>query len=489
MEAPMKYGITVFFILLLLKAASFGYKTENVHILIIDGSRYSETFGDTLHQNIPFIWNSLRPQGTIYTRFYNDSLTYTTAGHNSIISGTWQNIPNDGYQRADMPTLFEYFRKYRGTSQTDNFVILGKDKLSNLSYSSHPQFGSSYGASVAYSSSQYNDTITWKNLQATIKAFHPKLTITNFSGVDYWGHMGDWEQYTGSIKFADSVIYKFWTDIQSDPVYKDKTTLIVTNDHGRHLTNWMDHGCSCDGCRHIMLFMIGPDIQPALIDSSRRSQVDIAPTVAELLDFAVPFCTGKSLLPSPTQNVPILLTPSNGDTIQTDSVRFSWKYPLQTSGNYHLVIAKDSLMKTIIYSDSSITTQELLYTLPVSNRSYWWKVRANNPKTGWSEWSLVNRFYASFIAFAQPAPAFSINFSEEGKTGNAMVIKYTLPEENTVIIRIHSIDGSLVRSYPAGHQKAAYHEMAIDKSNLSKAVYILDFSSGNYKATYRFVID
>jgi len=238
-----------------------------------------------------------------------------------------------------------------------------------------------------------------------------------------------------------------------------------------------------------MLFMIGPDIQPALIDSSRRSQVDIAPTVAELLDFAAPFCTGKSLLPSSTLNAPILLTPVHGDTIQTDSVRFSWKYPVQSSGNFHLVIAKDSLMKTIIYSDSSITTQKLQYTLPISNRSYWWKVRANNPKKGWSEWSLMSRFSASFIEFAQSDPAFSINFSEEGKTGNALVVKYTLPEESTVIIRIHSIDGSLVRSYPAGHQKAAYYEMVIDKSNLSKAVYILDFSSGNYKAAYRFVID
>jgi hypothetical protein len=581
----MKHGIIVFFMIALLQATSFCYKTENVHILIIDGARYSETFGDTLHQNIPFIWNTLRPQGTIFTRFYNDSLTYTTAGHNSIISGTWQNIPNDDSQRANMPTLFEYFRKYRGTSQTDNYVILGKDKLHNLSYSSHPQFGSAYGATVLNSLSQYNDTVTWSNLQTAIKTSHPKLTITNFGGVDYWGHMGEWQLHINSIKFTDSVIYKFWTDIQSDPVYKDKTTLIVTNDHGRHLNDWMYHGDGCDGCRHIMLFMIGPDIQPGLIDSTRRSQIDIAPTVAELLDFAAPFCTGTSLLPGSTLKGPVLLTPINGDTNQTylstmswgtvngadlyhiqvatdslftslmlndsacitpvrkldfvessqkyywrvraktktsvsrwsfantfttanpsrftplviypvnnfhsttDSVRFSWKYPLKTSGYFHLVIAKDSLMKNIIYSDSLITKQELLYTLKLNKQSFWWKVRANNPKTGWSAWSQTSTFSASFIEFTKSDPAFSINFFEEGKTGNALIVKYTLPEASDVIIRIHTIDGSLVKSLPSMHQKAAYYEMSIDNSNLSKAVYILDFSSESYKASYRFVID
>jgi hypothetical protein len=581
----MKQGITVFIIIALLQATSFCYKTENVHILIIDGARYSETFGDTLHKNIPCIWNTLRPQGAIYTRFYNDSLTYTTAGHSSIISGTWQNIPNDDSQRPNMPTIFECFRKYRGTSQTDNYVILGKDKLRNLSYSSHAQFGNAYSASVMYSSSQYNDTVAWSNLQTAIKTSHPKLTITNFGGIDYWGHMGEWERHINSIKFADSVINKFWTDIQSDPVYKDKTTLIVTNDHGRHSNDWMYHGDGCEGCRHIMLFMIGPDMQPGLIDSTRRSQIDIAPTVAELLDFAAPYCTGTSIIPVSSLKTPILLTPSNGDTIQTnlssvswetiagaefyhiqmstdslftslvlndsgcitpvrnidfvqssqnyywrvrainktsvsrwsfansfttagssrftptvmypvnnfhsttDSIRFSWNYPVQSSSYFHFVIAKDSLMKNIIYSDSSIVKQELLYTLPLNNRSFWWKVRAFNPKTGWSGWSQTSTFSANFIEFTKSAPAFSINFFEEGKTGNSLILKYTLPEECDVLIRIHTIDGSLVRSFPAVHQKAAYYERSIDKSLLSKAVYILDFSSQNYKASYRFVID
>ena len=36
--------------------------------------------------------------------------------------------------------------------------------------------------------------------------------------------------------------------------YKDKTTLIVSNDHGRHIDSkggFQNHGDDCAGCRHI----------------------------------------------------------------------------------------------------------------------------------------------------------------------------------------------------------------------------------------------
>ena len=62
------------------------------------------------------------------------------------LSGTWQQIANDGSQRPDKPTVFEYFRKELGSSFTDNYIIGGKAKLDILSYSSDPGYGSGYGA-------------------------------------------------------------------------------------------------------------------------------------------------------------------------------------------------------------------------------------------------------------------------------------------------------------------------------------------------------
>ena len=44
-------------------------------IIIIDGARYSETFGDPQHTYIPSMGN-LAQQGSCLTQFYNDSITF-----------------------------------------------------------------------------------------------------------------------------------------------------------------------------------------------------------------------------------------------------------------------------------------------------------------------------------------------------------------------------------------------------------------------------
>jgi arylsulfatase A-like enzyme len=82
---------------------------------------------------------------------------------------------------------------------------------------------------------------------------------------------------------------------------KNKTTLFITNDHGRHnnghKNGFVSHGDFCSGCRKISLLAIGPDFAKNKIVFSKHQIIDIAPTVAELLHFSVPKAKGKSLLP------------------------------------------------------------------------------------------------------------------------------------------------------------------------------------------------
>ena len=109
---------------------------QNVIIIVIDGARYSETF-ELQDIYIPYMWNEMKPYGTIYEKFYNQGMTSTNPGHASIATGTWQNIPNDGSDRPTMPTVFEYFRHQLSISQEKNYFIGGKSKLSVISYSKH----------------------------------------------------------------------------------------------------------------------------------------------------------------------------------------------------------------------------------------------------------------------------------------------------------------------------------------------------------------
>ncbi len=69
-----------------------GYLTRNVFVVVIDGARYSESWGDSTRQNIPRMGNIISEIGVIYTQFYNNGTTYTLSGHTSITTGHYQEI-------------------------------------------------------------------------------------------------------------------------------------------------------------------------------------------------------------------------------------------------------------------------------------------------------------------------------------------------------------------------------------------------------------
>ena len=56
------------------------YRTQKVIVLIIDGPRYSETFGDSTCQYIPNLSKELAPQGVLFTNFRNNGKTNTNSG-------------------------------------------------------------------------------------------------------------------------------------------------------------------------------------------------------------------------------------------------------------------------------------------------------------------------------------------------------------------------------------------------------------------------
>jgi hypothetical protein len=284
-------------LILLLCIYSLSLLGQNVVIVVIDGARYSETFGsDSLY--IPHIWNQLRPLGTIWTHFYNDGLTKTDPGHATIASGVWQYIGNKGFDRSQQPMVFEYFRKYTGAPEKATAAVVGKHKLEILAYSDHPDYGEKYKAPVFMSS---NDTSVLNDVKKVLSFNHPQIMMINLPNVDSAGHTGVWSTYITALQTADSLIWNLWQTIQSDSCYKNTTTLFVTNDHGRHDDthgSFKGHGDRCEGCRHIICLAVGRGFQANQIITQKRIQCDITPTVGELLSFPTPFSTGTSLLRS-----------------------------------------------------------------------------------------------------------------------------------------------------------------------------------------------
>jgi arylsulfatase A-like enzyme len=277
---------------LLVTSTLFGQRTQHVVVVVVDGTRYTETFGDSTHANIPITWNQLRPLGTLYTAFWNDGVTMTNSGHASILSGTRQSLKNNGTELPHDPTVFEYLRKQTGAPADQCWVILGKTKLKMLAFSDHKEYGSQFSASVKYSASEYDNHIALQNTTAVLSSHHPKFMIVNVPAADEHAHNGHKADYIRAIQEADTVVSSIWKAIQSDSLLRDKTTMIVTNDHGRHTTDYTDHGDKCEGCRHITLLVLGPDTPAGVVDSSLHKQVDLAPTVGKLLGFETPYSVG-----------------------------------------------------------------------------------------------------------------------------------------------------------------------------------------------------
>jgi len=283
---------TLFLLLLFLSTLSFA---QNTIIVVVDGARYSETFGAG-DKYIPHLYNDLAPLGTVFSNFRiaDEGITSTITGQASIFTGTWQIIANDGSERPNKPTLFEYFRKELSVKATDCFVVAGKKKMHALSYSTFADYGSDFGAST--NCFDADDDEVFDSLVSTMDTYHPRLILVNFPTTDKKGHTGVWNDYLNALTNADNLVYKLWQKIQSDPFYKNNTSLFVTNDHGRHTDNFKDHGDDCDGCEHIMLLTLGSNIPIGVTNSDLHYQIDIANAVGKLLGFNTPFAEENDIL-------------------------------------------------------------------------------------------------------------------------------------------------------------------------------------------------
>jgi hypothetical protein len=270
--------------------------TKAVVLIIIDGARWTETFGDSTHTFIPHLANDLAPLGAINTAFYNDASTWSVPAHAAIVTGAWQDIPNTGRVRPTAPTIFEYYRKATGAPEDDAVFVHGSYIEPALIHSTHPDYGAEFGARMFFSdypSPPYDDGM-WANARRVLSDLHPHLLMISLLDPDEAAHEGQWDGYRLAIRHDDEIIWDVWQQLQADPFYAGQTTLIVTNDHGRYCGGgWRDHGGSDECNRHVMFLAVGPEIHPGLVVTQRRTLRDIAPTIGHLLGFDTPLAEGE----------------------------------------------------------------------------------------------------------------------------------------------------------------------------------------------------
>ncbi len=277
---------------------SKAYTTDRVVLVIIDGLRYSEGLGDPNHTYTPRM-AALANQGALVDNFRNDGVTKTWRAIPAIWCGAWTEINtfSDPYcggsnnNTTELPTVFEYYRKQLNRPADDCIYTI--KNLCSWKASHDVDYGPDYWP--LYHEAGTTDTDVWQETEQVIATQSPRLLLMYLADVDHAGHVGDWNDYLKSIVTADSLVGRLWEVLQADTAYAGKTTLLVTNDHGRHDWDFTGHGDGCEGCRHIQLLAVGPDVRTGLRSDVTRTIPDIAPTIGELLGFTTEKATGTAM--------------------------------------------------------------------------------------------------------------------------------------------------------------------------------------------------
>lgn len=278
------------------------YKTENVIIVVIDGPRYSDTWGDTSHTYIPNMSRKMQPEGVFFNKFYNLGVTFTNPGHTAIITGVKQELENSGTEFPTSPSIFQLWLEKVQTDSSKAWIIASKGKLSVLTNTTdqvyHNRFRPSFNGGVNGNGRGYRaDSLTVRTAYEILQTQRPNLVLINLLAPDVFGHLKDWPNYLKGITASDNYVWKLWNYIQQDSHYKDKTTLFITNDHGRHpdghLDGFVSHGDGCESCRHISLLALGPDFRKGVTVTGVYEQVDIPTTIAKLMGFKIPNSQGR----------------------------------------------------------------------------------------------------------------------------------------------------------------------------------------------------
>ncbi len=278
--------------------------TEHVIILVIDGVRHTETFGDSTFQNIPNLKYKLAPQGILNTNFRaNPPRTTTNAGHTAMTTGRNQRIRNDGSQLPRFPSMFQYFMKTHDIHKDKLWVISSKGKLSILGNTKHRKWRDLYQPHVfcgrnGNGKDYVGDSRTWEKVKQVVQTYAPKLMLINLLAPDARAHANNWEGYIEAIKQSDKYALELWEMIQSHPEMKDKTTLFITTDHGRNADGYKDgfisHGPGTDSNRRIFLLTLGPDTKKGIqIEQAKHELIDLPATIAHFFNFSMPTSRGK----------------------------------------------------------------------------------------------------------------------------------------------------------------------------------------------------
>lgn len=264
---------------------------------------------------LPFFWKKLVPLGQVYgNRNYGNKVSianpfrFSYPGYNEIFTGNpdttinsneyppnpqvtileWLNAQQGYKGKVAAFTAWEAFNRILNEKRSGIPVTAAYDTTTakHLTKQQHLINKMLLNSYRPWHESECLDVFTHYAAMEYLKTAKPKILYISYGETDEWAHAGQYRDYLNAANQLDKWLEELWTYIQNDPVYKNKTALLITVDHGRGLNDeWTSHGRTIVGADEIWFAVVAPGV-PAKGEVKSKLQLyqqQFAQTMANLL--------------------------------------------------------------------------------------------------------------------------------------------------------------------------------------------------------------
>jgi len=323
------------------------HKTERIVLVTLDGARWQDVFtgldesvlrqatpkdvevrntaayrrfwapsaAERRERLMPFLWRTVAREGVIAgDRSRGSAVSVANAhrlsypGYSEMLTGQAHDdvITSNEAIRNQYPSVLQFVRRelHLPAAKVATFASWGvfssivESAPGETTVNAGLQPYASPSAPVKLLSYLQQETpVPWENIRHDAYTFafamdyltreQPVVLLLGLDEMDDWAHDGKYDLALDAMHRADAYLETLWAALQNDPNYRDRTTLIVTTDHGRGRSGdgWRRHGASVDGADEVWIAVLSPDValRGEWTPSAPLFQNQIAATIAGLL--------------------------------------------------------------------------------------------------------------------------------------------------------------------------------------------------------------
>ena len=333
-------------------------KRKVIVITFGGGARDQETFAPEGQHNVPHLLNELAPQSSFFTHVTNQGILGHYVATASLATGVYETLNNFAAIPPDHPTVFEYFRKDLHRPSSDAWVVAPSNGFNRIGQSDCPSYGPGTGATVIlpkhllkaatagsgltlnhllldnYENPLYTpaleggefelrqldqilrlsvgdfmahartlsspDELSVYIAKRLMRQEAPSLLWITMHDMDI-AHSGAYSLYIEGIRRTDRLCAELWATVQSEPEYKDNTTLFILPDFGRDSDydaggNGFQHHRTGDAAsRTTWMMALGKGVREGVIYDEPMQSIDLVPSLGAIMGFSPQLAQGKPI--------------------------------------------------------------------------------------------------------------------------------------------------------------------------------------------------